>query len=297
MISLMRNLRLTIAYDGTDFHGWQRQPNVPTVQALLEDALCRITAVQVTLHGSGRTDAGVHAVGQVANFSTDCRIPAEGLQRALNDLLPRSVRIREASEATPTFHARYHARSKTYRYRILQAPVCSPFYWRFVDHYPYLLDHQRMADAARLLEGEQDFTSFAAAGGDEEDQQLEGRDFRPVVSRAPEEEKPVGSPPSVGRGPHAEALSRAELKSRPSAVRTIFLSRLRWRPRMKLLTYEVRGNGFLHHMVRNITGTLIEVGRGKLSPADVLRILEARDRSLAGPTAPARGLCLMKVEY
>jgi tRNA pseudouridine38-40 synthase len=267
----MRNLCLVIAYDGTDFHGWQRQPNAPTVQSCLEEALARITAAEVKLCGSGRTDAGVHAAGQVANFSTDCRIPVENLQKALNDLLPASVRIRGVSEVSENFHARYHARAKTYRYRILRAPDCSPFFWRFVDHYPYPLDHRRMAEAARLLEGEHDFTSFAASSGDEDDC-LPGRGNEPA---------PLRSTPKRVR----------------SMVRTIFSSRLRWRPRMRLLSYEVRGNGFLQHMVRNIAGTLIEVGRGKLEPADVLRILKARDRTLAGPTAPARGLCLMKVEY
>jgi len=267
----MRNLRLVIAYDGTDFHGWQRQPHAPTVQGCLEDALTRITAAKVKLYGSGRTDAGVHAAGQVANFTTGCRIPAENLQKALNDLLPPSVRIRKVSEVAEDFHARYHARAKTYRYRILRAPVCSPFFWRFVDHYPYPLDRRRMAAAAPLLQGEHDFTSFAASSADEDDD-------LPGAGAAP----PPPEPPA---------------KRAPSMVRTIFSSRLRWRPRMSLLTYEVRGNGFLHHMVRNIAGTLIEVGRGKLAPADVLRILEARDRTLAGPTAPARGLCLMKVEY
>jgi len=266
----MRNLRLTIAYDGTDFHGWQRQPNVPTVQGCLEDGLMRITGAEVKLYGSGRTDAGVHAASQVANFNTGCRIPCENLQKALNDLVPWSVRIREVSEAAEDFHARYHARAKTYRYRILRAPVCSPFFWRFVEHHPYPLDHRRMAEAARLLEGEHDFTSFAASSRDEDD------DLPGAVS---------------------EPSSQQPAKHVPSMVRIIFSSRLWWRPRMKLLTYEVRGNGFLHHMVRNIAGTLIEVGRGKLAPADVLRILGARDRSLAGPTAPARGLCLMKVDY
>jgi len=267
----MRNLRLVIAYDGTDFHGWQRQPNAPTVQASLEETLARITAAQVKLHGSGRTDAGVHAARQVANFSTDCPIPGENLQKALNDLLPPSVRVKEVSEVAEDFHARYHARAKMYRYRILQAPVCSPFFWRFVDHYPYPLDYRRMAEAARLLEGQHDFTSFAASSGDEDD-----------------------DPPGAGSWP---ASPESPPKRAPSMVRTIFSSRFLWRPRMRQLTYEVRGNGFLHHMVRNIAGTLIEVGRGKLAPADVLRILEARDRTLAGPTAPARGLCLMKVEY
>jgi len=280
----MRNLRLLIAYDGTDFHGWQRQPNAPTVQGRLEETLARITNAEVKLHGSGRTDAGVHAWGQVANFLTKCRIPPANLQKALNDLLPPSVRIREVSEATREFHARYSARAKTYRYRILCAPVASPFFWRFVDHCTYPLDRRRMAEAARLLKGEHDFTSFAATGDDGQDE-LEVRGSNSAALTTPEETI------------QSAAQSRTDSKPQASAVRTIFSSRLLWRPRMKLLTYEVRGNGFLHHMVRSIVGTLIEVGRGKLTTADVVRILEARDRTLAGPTAPARGLCLMKVEY
>jgi tRNA pseudouridine38-40 synthase len=252
----MRNIRLVIAYDGTGFHGWQRQPNAPTVQACLEDAIAKITGSPVQVMGSGRTDAGVHAQNQVANFSTASPIPRANLVKALNDVLPPEVRIKEAQEVPHRFHARYDAVAKTYCYRILQAPVCSPFIWRFVCHHPYPLERVRMAAAARLVEGEHDFTSFAASG-----EEVEGAE---------------------------EARSM---------VRTIFRSRLLWRPRTSMLVYKVRGNGFLHHMVRNIVGTLMEVGRGRLAPQDVERILAARDRTLAGPTAPAQGLCLLKVEY
>jgi tRNA pseudouridine38-40 synthase len=252
----MRNLRLVIAYDGTDFHGWQRQPNAPTVQACLEAAVERIVGERAQVWGSGRTDAGVHALNQVANFKTGSPIPCENLVKALNAVLPPTVRVKEAHEVSDKFHARYDVRRKTYRYRILQAPICSPFVWRFVCHHPYSLDRRRMAEAARLLEGEHDFTSFAATEG------------------------------------HVEDSGEAKC-----AVRKIFLSRLLWRPRTSLLVYEVCGSGFLQHMVRNMVGTLIEVGKGKLVPQDVVRILGARDRTLAGPTAPARGLCLVKVEY
>ena len=252
---MLRNLRLVIAYDGTDFHGWQRQPNLPTVQETVECALERLVGAPVDLAGSGRTDAGVHASGQVANFKTASPIPGANLLKALNDLLPRAIRIRDVSEVQESFHARYDVRSKTYRYRILQAPVCPPFLARFVDHHPYPLDHPSMARAARLLEGEHDFISFAAVG---------------------------------------DAASSGEAES---MVRRIFSSRLLRRRRLSLLVYEVRGSGFLHHMVRNIVGTLVELGSGKLSPADFRRILEGRDRTLAGPTAPARGLCLVRVEY
>jgi tRNA pseudouridine38-40 synthase len=262
----MRNIRLTIAYDGTDFCGWQRQPEAPTVQSCLEAALERILGQGVNLVASGRTDAGVHATQQVVNFKTSSPIPCPNLVDAVNDLLPPTVRVRDAQEAPEGFHARYAVRSKTYRYRILQLPVCSPFIARFVYHYAYPLDRARMAEAARLIEGGHDFASFAGSDGS-------------VVGA-------VREPPL----PHLVPDAR-------STVRTIFRSRIAWRPRTSILVYEVCGSGFLRHMVRNIVGTLIEVGRGRLEPGEMLRILEARDRMLAGPTAPARGLCLIKVEY
>jgi tRNA pseudouridine38-40 synthase len=269
----MRNLRLIIAYDGTDFNGWQRQPNVPTIQAAIETALEKIVSEKVALHGSGRTDAGVHALNQVANFKTAGAIPRQNLLRALNNLLPPSIRIKKVEEVAESFHSRHDARSKTYLYRILLAPVASPFIGRFAHHYPYPLDQKQMAAAARWLEGEHDFTSFAAASDEEED-------LRParIVSGAAGE---VGQPARLDH---------------PN-IRTIFSSRFIARPRTSILAYQVRGNGFLHHMVRNIVGTLLDVGRGKLAPPDVRAILQARDRTRAGPTAPASGLCLMKVEY
>jgi tRNA pseudouridine38-40 synthase len=249
-----RNLRLLLAYDGTGFHGWQRQPGLPSVQACLEEAAARILDEPVKLYASGRTDAGVHALGQVANFITSCRIPEANLRRALNDILPPDVRVRAVEEVAPHFHARYAVRSKTYRYRILQADVCPPFVWRYVWHCPYELDRRRMAGAARFFVGEHDFTSFAATGAEEDD--LE-----------------------------------------PSMVRTVFSSKIFWNERSATLVYEVRGSGFLRHMVRNLAGTLVEVGRGRLAPAGISRILRARDRRSAGPTAPPQGLCLVRVEY
>ena len=257
--SAARNLRLVTAYDGTDFHGWQSQPSLPTVQVCLEAAISRVTGGTVKLIGSGRTDAGVHALGQVANFITTCRIPPGNLLKALNHMLPPSVRVRGVEEAPADFHARYAVRSKIYRYRILQAGICSPFLWRFVWHCPYLLDRRRMAEAASSWLGEHDFTSFAAAG--------------------PADEDPV---------PGSSSRSKA---------RTIFTSRILWRPATRVLVYEVCGSGFLHHKVRNMVGTLVEVGRGKIDPGDVPRILKARRRDLAGPTAPAQGLCLVRVQY
>jgi tRNA pseudouridine38-40 synthase len=253
----MRNIRLTIAYDGAGFHGWQRQPHLETIQEILETRIAKITGAAVTLYGSGRTDAGVHAAGQVANFKTSCPIPSASLVKALNDALPASVRVRKAEEVSAGFHARHSARAKTYRYRILQKEICPPYLARYVCHHPYTLNIRRMARAARLLEGKHDFTSFA------------------------------------GSDPARRGKARAE----DSNVRQIFHSRVRVRKDLQMIVYEVRGSGFLHHMVRNIAGTLLEIGGGKLSAEDIPGILEARDRGKAGPTAPASGLWLVKVEY
>ena len=303
----MRNIRLLLAYDGTDFHGWQRQPNALTVQECVESAIERLVGERAQVYGSGRTDAGVHALNQVANFKMDCPIPCENLVKALNDALPPAVRVKDAYEVSAQFHARYDVRSKTYRYRILRTPVCSPFVWRFVWHYPFPLDAERMAEAAKLFEGEHDFTSFAAANVSAAEEgcanafdarDRPGRDSRNAVPVAPAR-LPVSPLP---RDDIAQA--RVPVPQTPAArlietatVRRIFTSRILRRPRTSVLVYEVCGNGFLRHMVRNMGGTLIEVGRGKLAPGDIIRILDAHDRALAGPTAPAQGLCLVRVEY
>jgi tRNA pseudouridine38-40 synthase len=250
----MRNIKLTIAYDGTDFAGWQVQPDTATIQGTLASAIGRITGEKVLPQGSGRTDAGVHALAQVASFELASRIPAEGLVVALNDTLPASIRIVSAADVSDDFHARKSARAKTYRYRIFRDAICLPFAARYVWHYPYPLNEGAMSDAAPLIEGEHDFTSFAAAD--------------------PE------------RGREMEGVSN---------VRRIFSSQ--WRRDGSELFYEVRGNGFLHHMVRNLVGTFLLVGKGTLKPEDITAILEARDRSKAGATAPARGLYLVDVEY
>jgi len=253
----MRNIRLVLAYDGTDFHGWQRQPQAPTIQEELEARIAKITGQRVTLYGSGRTDAGVHAAGQVANFRTECPIPCASLVKALNDILPVAIRVRKAEEVPAAFQARYSAKAKTYRYRILQTAICPPFLARYVCHHPYPLDGLRMALAARLLEGEHDFTSFA------------------------------GSDPA----------RKEKVPPEDSNVRQVFHSRIRVREELQMMVYEIRGSGFLHHMVRNIVGTLLEIGSGKLTPEDIPAILQARDRGKAGPTAPASGLWLVRVEY
>jgi tRNA pseudouridine38-40 synthase len=245
---------LTLAYEGADFFGWQVQPGRPTVQAALAEALTRVTGTKELPQGSGRTDAGVHALGQVASVRIGSPIPVGNLAGALNDVLPKSVRVLAVEEAGAEFHARRSARAKTYRYRIWRGGICPPFLARQVTHHPYPLDEAAMAEAAKLVAGEHDFTSFAAVD--------------------PEKNKD---------------------ETERSNVRTIFSSG--FRREGEELIYEVRGNGFLHHMVRNLVGTFLLVGKGTMNPAAVRGILEKKDRSAAGATAPAEGLYLVSVEY
>jgi tRNA pseudouridine38-40 synthase len=250
----MRNIKLMLSYDGHDFSGWQVQPDRATVQGTLATCIGRLTGENVLPQGSGRTDAGVHALAQVASFCTASKIPMENLLVALNDLLPSSIRVLETSEAAADFHARKSARGKTYRYRMYRGAICPPFLARYVWHYPYPLDERSMKNAATMVTGEHDFTSFAAVD----------------PQRGHEEE---------GK----------------SAVRTIFSSE--WQRCGDELVYTVRGTGFLHHMVRNLVGTFLLVGKGTLRPETIRTILEGRDRALAGATAPAHGLYLVAVEY
>lgn len=249
-----RNLKMTLSYDGSNFSGWQVQPDAVTVQGTLASAIGRVTGEKVLPQGSGRTDAGVHALAQCMTFVTFSAVPTRNFQKALNDILPSSVRVLDVKEMPAEFHARHSARGKTYRYRIYREPICPPFLARYVWHYPYPLDEEAMARAAGLVIGEHDFTSFAAVDPER------GRDREPV-----------------------------------SNVRTIFASA--WERVDEELVYTVRGSGFLHHMVRNLVGTFILVGRGTLQVEDIARILEAKDRSSAGATAPGAGLYLVNVEY
>ncbi|HTW59584.1 MAG TPA: tRNA pseudouridine(38-40) synthase TruA [Terriglobales bacterium] len=262
----MRNLKLILSYDGTEFSGWQVQPDSPTIQGTLASAIGRITGEKVLPQGSGRTDAGVHALAQVVTFVTESSVPTENFLKALNDLLPPSVRVLEVDEAPAAFHARYSAQAKTYRYRIYRDSICPPFLARYVWHYPYALDEPAMVQAASLVIGQHDFTSFAAVD--------------------PERERKVD--PERGR-------KEKEVDEPPSNIRKIFSSS--WQRDGKELIYTVRGSGFLHHMVRNLVGTFILVGKGTLQAADVTRILQQRSRSAAGATAPASGLYLVNVEY
>ena len=269
----MRNFRLVLAYDGSEFHGWQVQPGVATIQGTLADALARITGERVLPQGSGRTDAGVHALAQVASVALASPIPATNLHGALNDVLPPSIRLLEVAEVAPDFHARYSARSKTYRYRIYRGAICPPFLARYVYHHPYPLDEAAMAAAAFLLEGTHDFTSFAAVDPE--------RVARPA-SRA---EAGDLARDSVARPEEEETDNR----------RTIFSSR--WERQGEEFVYTVRGSGFLHHMVRNLVGTFLLIGKGSLDQPGLRRILELKQRSAAGSTAPASGLYLVSVEY
>jgi tRNA pseudouridine38-40 synthase len=275
----MRNLKLILSYDGSDFAGWQVQPDAVTVQGTLASAIGRITGENVLPQGSGRTDAGVHALAQVMTFVTESSVPAANFVKALNDILPASVRVLEVEEAADDFHARKSARGKTYRYRIYRAAICPPFLARYVWHYPYPLDEQAMARAAGLVEGEHDFTSFAAV------------DPERNVGAGAKPESSAGVPPASVS--NENVLPRGAAKA--SNVRRIFSSS--WERQGDEFVYTVKGSGFLHHMVRNLVGTFILVGKATLKAEDITRILEARSRSAAGATAPASGLYLMNVEY
>jgi tRNA pseudouridine38-40 synthase len=255
----VRNLRLILSYDGADLAGWQVQPGRTTVQGALASAIGRLSGENVLPQGSGRTDAGVHALAQVASFATASAIPTENWMTALNDILPSSIRVLEVTETAPEFHARKSARAKTYRYRIQRGAICPPFLARYVWHYPYPLEESAMVAAARVVVGEHDFTSFAAVDAERLERIAAGEDVH------------------------------------TTNIRTIFASS--WTREGEELIYSVRGNGFLHHMVRNLVGTFLLVGKGTVSLEDLRRILDARERTAAGATAPASGLYLVEVEY
>ncbi|HYL35300.1 MAG TPA: tRNA pseudouridine(38-40) synthase TruA [Bryobacteraceae bacterium] len=247
----MRRIKIEIAYDGTDYHGWQVQPGLPTIQGTLEQVMAEIEGRPVLVAGSGRTDAGVHALAQVAAFTIENPIPLENLRRAVNRLLPGDIRVLGVEEVAPEFNPRYDAQSKTYEYRIFRGEICPPFERRYVQHHPYPLRIEEMVRLAPVLEGEHDFTAFAAT--DERDE--------------------LGA----------------------SKVRTIFCSRLG--AEGDRLIYRVTGSGFLKHMVRNIVGVLLEAGKGNVDREGLLVRLEPGCAIPPGPTAPARGLFLVSVEY
>ncbi|MEI9970261.1 MAG: tRNA pseudouridine(38-40) synthase TruA [Terracidiphilus sp.] len=277
--SSLQTWKLTLAYDGTDFQGWQVQPGLPTIQGELRSALGRVTGESPLPQGSGRTDAGVHALAQVASFALRAPIPPDNLLRAVNRTLPPSIRISEAKTVRSTFHARHSAVAKTYEYRILRGTdsppfLCPPFLARYVYACPWPLSLDALQSSACLFEGEHDFLSFAATDPD-----LAHRESDPAETQIQNAIPPTIPPEST--------------------IRTIFSSAWEQRPTEdgELLVYRIRGNGFLHHMVRNLVGTMIDVARGQLAIAEIPRILAARSRSEAGPTAPARGLFLHSVDY
>jgi tRNA pseudouridine38-40 synthase len=244
----MRKLKLTVQYDGTDFAGFQRQPDVPTVQGVLEEAIGRCLGHPVSLTAASRTDAGVHALGQVVAVETEVPIPVEAAPVAFTAALPTSVAVVEAEEVDPGFHPRFAAQWKQYVYRIISRPVRSPILGRFAWCLPHELSVEMMAAAAEHLHGRHDFRSFCAGGAQVED--------------------------------FVRDVMRLDL-SRDGDV----------------IEYRIEANGFLYRMVRNIVGTLVEVGRDRLAPEEMGTILAARDRRRAGPTAPPQGLCLVKVAY
>lgn len=266
-----------MAYDGTDFRGWQVQPGQPTIQGELQSALGRITDENPLPQGSGRTDSGVHAIAQVATFQLQAPIPPENLLRALNRTLPPSIRVLEARHAPAWFHARHSAIAKTYEYRIFRGSICPPFLARYVYSYPLPLELDALAASAGLFVGEHDFQSFAASDPDVTHRENSATESTQCQSF-------VTAPLSIAPG---------------STVRTIHSSYWELRPTDagEILVYTVRGNGFLHHMVRNLVGTMLDVARGYLRAEAIPGILAARRRSAAGPTAPARGLFLHSVEY
>ena len=247
----MRTLKITLQYDGTSYVGWQRQSSGASIQGLLEEALARIEGGPVVVHGAGRTDAGVHALAQVATSTLASSIAPGALTRALNAVLPADVRILSVEEVEPSFHARFSAVGKVYEYRIVNAPIVSPFLCRYVWHVGQPLDAAAMREGAQLLVGAHDFAAFQGA--------------RATVTST---ERVVWSIEWEGGGGY-------ELP----------------------LVMRIHGDGFLRHMVRNIAGTLVDVGAGRAAPSRVAAILASRDRVQAGPTAPPHGLFLVRVDY
>jgi tRNA pseudouridine38-40 synthase len=264
----MTTFKITLAYDGTGFVGWQRQASGTSIQGLLEDALRALDERAVAVAGAGRTDSGVHALGQIASFSLDRNIEPGVLLRALNARLPASVRVLAAEVVATAFHARFGATRKTYRYRIWNGDPMSPFERAYAWHLPGPLDVGAMRAAAILVEGRRDFAAFQAAGSSTRSSEREV--FSSVV------------------------VSRGDRGPRETAQPAVPDSGLACH---SLVEYEITGSGFLRHMVRNIVGSLVEVGRGRRPPEWMSTLLDERDRTRAGPTAPAQGLVLVAVEY
>jgi len=242
----MPNYKIVLSYDGTNFAGWQRQLGKRTIQGEVEAALAKLAGQAVGLVGAGRTDAGVHALGQTANFKASFRLDEAALLKALNANLPETIRVSGLERVGPGFHARRDAVSKTYAYRIWTAPQVSPFDVRYVLHWPHRLDLRRMRAAAALFVREADFSGFSS-----------NTERRPV-----------------------RRVTRSEIRRKGAEI-----------------VYTIEAGGFLRHMVRTIVGTLLEVGRGRLGLEAIERIFAEGKRTLGSPTAPAKGLCLIRVGY
>lgn len=245
----MRNIKLVIEYDGKEFNGWQRQPKKLNIQGTIEEVIKRITGEDIDLMASGRTDAGVHAFGQVANFKTNSNIPVDKIAIAINSNLKKSIRIISAEEVDDRFHSRLTCKKKTYRYVINNSEFSSAIYRNLETHIPQKLDVEKMKTAAKYFEGEHDFKAFKASG-----------------------------------------------TSSKSSVRTIFKADVKEMNDNRIYI-ELTGNGFLYNMVRIISGTLVDVGLGKIEPDEIKKIIELKDRNLAGKTMPPNGLYLVSVEY
>jgi tRNA pseudouridine38-40 synthase len=291
----MPHWKIILTYDGTPYNGWQVQPNLPTVQGTLAHALRHITGESVLPQGSGRTDTGVHALAQVATFSLTVPIPAANLHHALNRALPPSIRILSVEAVPAEFHARHNALRKTYEYRILPGNrICSPMLAPFLWACPLTLDLARLQQAAAHILGTHDFTSFAASDPDlttrnqttrsNESPSFDANYFAQLDSTIVADAAAEGTPSQSPTTP-AHATN----------IRTIHHSA--WHQQEDLLIYRVTGSGFLHHMVRNLVGTFVEAGSGRISPDAIPAILTARNRHAAGPTAPSRGLFLVEVAY
>ena len=244
----MRNIKLTIEYDGKEYNGWQKQPNKLNIQGEIERAIETITGEKVELNASGRTDAGVHGLGQVANFKTNSKIPTDKFAIAINSQVKNSIRIINAEEADERFHSRYNCKQKTYRYIINNSPYGSAVYRNLEYHMPIKLDFDKMKKAIKYFEGQHDFKGFKASG-----------------------------------------------TSSKSSIRTIYKAEIKQDGDRIII--ELTGNGFLYNMVRIISGTLLDVGLGKINPDDIPSIIESKDRTKAGKTLPPQGLYLVKVDY
>lgn len=251
----MRNIKLTIAFDGTDFSGWQRQSNAVTIQGEIENAASRICNTQITVQGAGRTDAGVHALAMVANFETKSVIDLLRLQKALNSILPLAIRINDIVEVPSNFHSRFSPSSKTYLYNIDTSSVQSPIDRLYHVHIPQKISINDIEQCLNTIVGTHDFASFEASGS---------------------RDKNI----TTGRG----------------SVRTIHTAKLK-KTGEESYQFEFSGDGFLRHMVRNIVGTILDVGKGRTTTAEFKEILAAKDRSAAGVTAPAHGLFLKQIDY